>query len=224
MSELVRLLQGASAEVDWPPAPQLAVPALEPRPRRRALVVVVLAALLALAVAFAVPSARSAILRALGLEGVSVVQVGVLPPAQERPLSAGLGARVTRARAEILLGGPVRLPSLDAPAELHLRSGVVSTVLELGEPVLLSELRTGGGAVILRKLVGESTGVEPVRVGRDEGLWISGEEHVYLAPSAPTRLAGNVLLWESDGFVYRLEGKNLSESDALRLAAEITGT
>ena len=72
--------------------------------------------------------------------------------------------------------------------------------------MLLSELQTGVGSEILQKFVGESTGVAQVQVGSAPGLWISGAEHVYLAPSAPPRLAGNALLWSKDGIVYRLEG------------------
>jgi len=90
--------------------------------------------------------------------------------------------------------------------------------------VLLSELQTGGGDEILQKFAGESTGISHVRVGRAPGLWISGAEHVYLAPSVPPRLAGNVLLWVNDGIVYRLEGRSLTQADALRLAGQITGT
>ena len=63
---------------------------------RWGLVLVLAAVLVAFAVALAVPGARSAILRALHLEGVSIERVRVLPPAQERPLAAGLGALVER--------------------------------------------------------------------------------------------------------------------------------
>ena len=224
MSELERLLVETAPEIDWPATPRLVLPAAEPQRWRRAAIVVALAALLAIAVAFAVPGARSAILRAFHLEGATVVRVGVLPPAEERPLAALIGEPVSAAQAQQLLGVPVVLPPLDRRPQLYAESGVVSALLDLNEPVLLSELQTGGGDEILQKFAGESTGIAHVRVGHAPGLWISGAEHVYLAPSAPPRLAGNVLLWVNDGIVYRLEGRSLTEADALRLAGQITGT
>ena len=151
--------------------------------------------------------------------------VAVLPPAEERPLGAALGTPVTPAQAEQALAAPVALPPLAVQPQLYLQQDVVSTLLDAGGPVLLSEFRVGvGGDVILKKIVGPSTGVTPVQVGRSQGLWISGEEHVYLAPTAPPRLAGNVLLWERDGILYRLEGRDLSEETALRLASRMDGT
>lgn len=224
MSELERLLVETAPEIDWPVTPRLVLPAAEPQRWRRAAIVVALAAPLAIAVAFAVPGARSAILRAFHLEGATVVRVGVLPPAEERPLAALIGYPVSAAQAQQLLGVPVVLPPLEKRPRLYAESGVVSALLDLNEPVLLSELQTGGGDEILQKFAGESTGISHVRVGRAPGLWISGAKHVYLAPSVPSRLAGNVLLWVNDGIVYRLEGRSLTEADALRLAGQITGT
>jgi hypothetical protein len=178
-------------------------------------------AIAALAVALAVPGARSEILRAFHLEGVTIERVDQLPPAQERPLSASLGRPVSRAVAGRALGRPVALPPLAAPPRLHERRGAVSLLLALPEPVLLSELRTGGGPPIVQKLVGASTGILRVRVGGAAGFWISGAEHLYLVPAAPPRLAGNVLIWETGGIVYRIEGRALTEQDAMRLAGEL---
>ena len=88
MAELERLLAVAAREVAWPETPALALPAGARRSHRRALVLALAAAVLAaLAVAMAVPGARSAILRALHLEGVSIVRVGVLPPAQNTAIA-----------------------------------------------------------------------------------------------------------------------------------------
>jgi hypothetical protein len=224
MSELERLLGEAAPEIDWPATPRLLPPAAEPQRWRRAAEVVALAALIAIAVAFAVPGARSAILRAFHLEGATVVRVGVLPPAEERPLAVGIGAPVSPGQAQQLLGVPVMLPPLAERPQLYAESAVVSALLDLNEPVLLSELQTGAGDEILQKFAGGSTGIARVRVGHAPGLWVSGAKHVYLAPSAPPRLAGNVLLWVNDGIVFRLEGRSLTEADALRLAGQITGT
>jgi hypothetical protein len=223
MAELEHLLDAAATEVDWPPPSPPALPAR--RPRRRALVVVLAALVVAVAVALAVPRARSAILRALGLEGVSIEKVAVLPPAEERPLGAGLGSQVTPAEARQALSAPFVLPPVPSQPQLYLDQGAVSALLDAGGPVLLSEMRVGIGApVIFKKVVGPSTGVEGVRVGDSDGIWISGEEHVFVSPGAPPRLAGNVLLWERDGILYRLEGRSLTKARALDLAGELLGT
>jgi len=88
--------------------------------------------------------------------------------------------------------------------------------------VLLSELRAGG--FLLKKLASSGTNVDHVVVGNAPGLWISGARHVLVQPSAPPRLAGNVLVWESGSITYRLEGRSLRRRSALRLAAGIEGT
>ena len=225
MAELEHLLSAAAREVAWPPASEPALPAAARRPRRRALVIVVAALVVAVAVAMAVPGARSAILRALGLEGVSIQRVGVLPPAQERPLGVALGAPVSADEARQALSAPFALPPLRSQPQLYLDQGAVSALLDAGGPVLLSEMRVGaGGSIILKKVVGPSTGVSGVRVGESPGIWISGEEHVYVSPGAPLRLAGHVLLWERGGILYRLEGPKLTKKQALHLAGELHGT
>ncbi len=225
MGELERVLRSAAAEVAWPSVPEPSLPAETRRPRRWGLVLVLAAVLVAFAVALAVPGARSAILRALHLEGVSIERVRVLPPAQERPLAAGLGAPVSAEQARRALSAPAALPPLRSQPQLYLDHGAVSALLDVGGPVLLSETRIGvGGSIFFKKVVGPSTGVSGVRVGDSPGIWISGEEHVYVSPSAPPRLAGHVLLWERDGILYRLEGPALNEKQALHLAGELRGT
>ncbi|HEY4348524.1 MAG TPA: hypothetical protein VGM80_13130 [Gaiellaceae bacterium] len=221
MSELERRLAAAGREAEWPTTPAFHFSAAPVRGRRRALLGVAASALAAIAVAFAVPSARSAILHALHLEGVSIERVEVLPAAQERPLAAGLGPIVGEASAEAVLGRPVALPHGVAQPRFRLRDGVVSVFLADPGPVLLSELQNGAGAEILKKVVGGSTGVESVRVGGDPGVWISGESHLFVAPVASPRLAGNVLLWTVEGILYRLEAPGLTLEHALRLAAQI---
>jgi hypothetical protein len=223
MADLDGQLRRLSVEIEWPATPPLSL-RLEPRRRQRGrpLVLVLAAIVIAVIIAFSVPAARSAILRFFHLGSVTVEQVAVLPPAQERPLAAGLGPLVDAAAAKAALGAPMRLPPLPGPPELHLRAGVVSTLLATPQPVLLSEFRSA--SFILKKVASLSTNVVPLTVGGAPGLWISGQQHVVLLPTASPRLAGNVLLWQSQGTVYRLEGRNLTKQLALRLAAEINGT
>jgi RNA polymerase sigma factor (sigma-70 family) len=173
---------------------------------RRAAVLLVIA----LAVAFAVPQSRGAILRFFDLGGVVVERVDVLPPAQERALSAGLGPVVSRAKAAQALGAEPIAP--DVP--LHLQGSVVSFLVS--GPVLVSELRSEGG-FLLKKVAGGSTDVEPV----PHGLWLSGAPHLYLFPGEPARLAGNVLLVERGGLLLRLEAPGLTKSEAFRILTRI---
>src|SRR5215475_1781694 len=129
MAELERLLAAAAAEVDWPRVSEPALPAGARRSRHKGLVLALAALLVALGVAMAVPGARSAILHALHLEGVSIVRVDVLPPAQERPLGVGLGEPVSAEQARQALSAPFALPPLRSQPQLYLDQGAVSALL-----------------------------------------------------------------------------------------------
>lgn len=172
----------------------------------------------ALAAALAVPQSRGAILRFLHLGGVTIELVDRLPPAQERPLAAGLGPTLSEETARTRLGGSLLLPPLSPLPPLHGSDGVVSLLfLDRGSPVLLSELYASGG-YLLKKIVAGGTRVVPVRVGSDDGFWLSGKPHLFLAPEAPPRLAGNVLLWQHGDVTLRLEGRDLTLRRAQELA------
>lgn len=226
MSELEHDLRGIATEVDWPPTPPLALRSEPRRTRRRLwtrpLAVAVAAVVVAAAVALSVPAARSAILRVFHLGGVTVERVRVLPQTRERALTAALGPRVGAGAARDALSAPVRLPKLESPPTFHLRLGVVSVLLARPEPVLLSEFRSDG--YLLKKIAATATAVAPLTVGKSPGLWLAGGRHVLVLPAAPPRLAGNVLIWQSDSITYRLEGPRLTKAAALDLAAEIEGT
>ena len=226
MSELESQLRQLAAEVEWPQTPPLEL-ALESRSRAtrarvRPLWVVVVAALVALAVAFSVPAARSAILRVLHLGGVTVVRVDVLPPVQEQQLAADLGPAVDSQHAAAALGVPLRLPPLRGSAKLHLRDGVVSVLLATPQPLLLSEFRSD--VFLLKKLASSGTNVVSLDVGTAPGLWLGGAQHIVVFPATPPRLAGNVLIWQQGMVVYRLEGRRLTRRAALELAGKIMGT
>lgn len=220
MNDLERELTALAAELHWPETPTLEV-RLEPRPHRprRLVAAVAVAVLIGLAVALAVPSARSALLRVLHLGGVSVERVDTLPPTSRRPLDARLGPQVTRRQAAAALGlSATALPG----GELHLEGGVVSVVLP--GPLLLSELRTGPVPVLQKQLAGEATHATWSALNGEPALWITGARHLVRFPAAPARLAGNVLVWQSGPITYRLEGAHLARAHALALAHRITGT
>jgi hypothetical protein len=228
MADFERSLRSLASQIEWPETPALAA-RLELAPRRRparrwALIAVVAAtaAVLAFLVALAVPDARSSILHFFHLGGATIERVSTLPTAEERPLGAGLGGPVTAAKAATVLGAPFRLPATRGTPVLREVDGAVSTLLATPAPLLLTET---AGTGLLKKLASIATSVQSVRIAPGvEGIWLSGAQHVYVGPSAPPRLAGNVLLWERDGITYRLEGRALAKERALELARQIDGT
>jgi hypothetical protein len=223
---------------------QLAPPA--PR-RRRVWPVLLAAAILLAAVLVAVPSVRTAVARWFGIGGVDI-ELGTTPttnaplPSLPPPGAAipGLGAPVTieeaqdrtRLTAPALpsLGEPDAIYATDAPAGGQImevwrpRDGLpASPVGDVG--ALLSVFRGETGVPIYRKMVDPSaTEVQEVRVGDDDGIFLSNGMHVVAFVDRndqwvqeTARLAGNTLLW-TDGFLtYRLESA-LDRESAIALA------
>src|SRR4051794_77916 len=118
MPDLETRLRALAADVAWPETPGLAEALVLDRPRRRAsrraLVIALAVVAVALAAAFAVPDARTSILRFFHLRGVTVERVDRLPEA--RPLGdLHLGAPVSLAEARLRLGQPILLPGGDPP-------------------------------------------------------------------------------------------------------------
>jgi hypothetical protein len=235
VSELERRLVALGGELDLPAERDLApavVARLEERARRpfpwRA--VALAAALLAVAIgaAFAVPQARTTILRWFHLRGVTVERVETLPRAVERTQAGGLGQGYSLSEAERLVGFDLALPRFahgERPNRVFVLDASLATVVVRahGRPALLSEFRPSDFDFI-KKATTSETRVEPVRVGNDPGLWVAGGTHVLVYPGARTQPAtlihGNVLLWVHGDLTLRLEGK-LTKSEALRLARTI---
>src|SRR5690242_14451603 len=153
MGDVERLLSSLPSAVDWPQTPPLTL-RFEPERRRRRMPYIVALAALATAVAatFAVPGARSAILRFFHLGGVTIERVQSTPRAEDRPFTQQLGPIVSRRTAEEALGGPFRVPRGAEPTRLYLSGTVVSTVLDTPGEVLLTEFRAGIGSYILKKV------------------------------------------------------------------------
>jgi hypothetical protein len=223
MTELERAL--LALDVEFPPEPNL-LPAvrarMEKRRWQRPLVFAIAVAVVAFGIAMAVPDARSAILRFFHIGSVSIERVETLPPAQQRPLTAGLGAPMSRAAAESEAGFSVRLPDGVHPSQYYVRPGLIATMLRVdGKPVLLVEFQ-GEQVSLTKKFAASETSVQPAQIG-EFGLWLTGGRHVmrWDDKALETRLAGNVLLWLQDERTYRLEGE-LSKERMLELAHEIT--
>jgi hypothetical protein len=219
-------LRALAALVDFPAERDLA-PAvrarLAPRPRRRRALVLVLAAfVLALGIAFAVPPARSAILRFFHLQGVTIEYVDRLPEVKNTgpldlgkqiPLSAAGRTAGFRPLTSALLGDPDRV-TWDGN-QLWFVYGHVR--------VLVSQFRAAGINRFIKKVLEPGTTVDPVIVNGGQGYFLSGALHfLYVAPSSlvreeRVRLARNVLLWEQGPLTLRLEG-DLTLQQAMRIA------
>src|ERR687886_740221 len=120
MAELEQALVALGRELDVPAAPDLRGAVGQRierrRARRRWLALAAGLAVVAVGIAFAVPQARSAILRFFHIGAATVERVETLPPATRRPLVSGLGPARTRAAAERVAGFKIVLPSFEQGA------------------------------------------------------------------------------------------------------------
>jgi hypothetical protein len=214
-----------SLSIEWPETPALR-PELSPRGRvPRPLLVALSAVVLALAVAFAVPPARSAILRFFHIGSVTIERVETLPDATARSLEAGLGPERSLDEAARVAGfAPVLPPGIDV-RRAYARRGVIAIPLRGGR--LLTELSGSANFMLSKKFAAGATHIEPVQVNGHDGLWLEGGPHVlvYLdengEPVGKTlRLAGNTLVWQIGTRTFRLEGP-LTKQQALALAESI---
>jgi hypothetical protein len=241
VNELELRLAELSQAVDYPATPDLA-PRVRARieggerPRRfalprgvaprTALAAVLGALVVALGLTMAVsPSARSAILRWLGIEGVQITRVQTLPPTRAGA-ELSLGLRVPEATARRRTSFRIALPdALGDPDEWHFErsipGGAVSLVYNAGPgrpaagpsgvSILLTEFRGQTGPFI-RKMLGPGTRIRNVRVREEAGYLITGTLHAIVFQDARgqvredrPRLAGNTVLFDRDGVTYRLE-------------------
>ena len=235
MTALEIRLRALGHELELPPEPdlakgvlvQLSLSGTRPFPWRRAAVLAFAVLTIAVAAAFAVPQARTAILRFFHLGGATVIRVETLPPARERSLAHGLGKPLTRAQAERVLGFRLALPPVhgNQPARVYVLGNSIGSVIlrRHGRPVLLSEFNSFG-TQSLKKLASAATIVEPATVNGRPGLWIQGAPHTltyfdrrFGFQERPVLIRGNVLLWLRGPLTLRLEG-DLSRAEAIELA------
>lgn len=164
--------------------------------------------------------------------------------ADSRSARAALGAETTlpeaQARLLFMVGVP-DLPDYRTPDAIYLGQPPVSgrvTLVYTARPglpaiagtdigLLVQEFRGGLGGGLFQKGVPASSHIEPVTINGVPGYWIEGGLRAFAYQDASgavqfeqTRIAGNTLLWEQNGIVYRLESL-LPKDDALRIAARI---
>ena len=240
MTDVELQLRELSGSVAYPPTPDLAravrLRLAERRPwwrvltRRQALAAGLAVVAASAAAALAVPSARTAILRFLRIGSATVERVETLPPAEERPLTSGLGRPVAPEIAARLGGFRMLVPDdLERPDRIYVRDGLQSALLDVRGtgPVLLSEVRGVHQFDFVKKVIEPATRVEETRVNGRFAIWIEGASHVVMfqgrsgrVHDLTTRLAGNVLIWTRGDLTLRLEGE-LTMERALELAASV---
>ena len=212
MSELERELRALAVGVEFPPTPDLAPrvrDAIEKPPRRlwsRRLAVAVAVAAVAIGAAFAVPQARTAILRFFGIGAVRIAYVDRLPEVRRAPLD--LGRRIDADEAPFPL---LQSKLLGRPDAIY-REGSAVTLL-FGTParvrLLVTEIEASGfNSEVGKKLLARGTHVRfvPVRGAPGPGVWIEGKPHIVRFPGGPVRLAADTLIFERDGLTVRIEG------------------
>ena len=228
MAELERDLRETGRHLTWPSEPDL-VPAVRARlgeaprlPARRRVLVLALAALVvAVAAAFAVPPARTAILRFFHIGGETIERVETLPNAPHRSPVAGLAGPMSLEAAIDRAGFRPILPRRHGG--IYAEDGILATYIR--PRTVLTEARSDLG--LLKKVASPQTRIEPVRVNDHDGLWIEGAPHVVMYFDAQgrgqeknVRIAGNVLVWAYGSVTLRIEGP-LTRAQALGLAASI---
>ena len=215
-------------------------PVLFPAARRRVLLPSALAAaLLALSVLGLWAPARQAVADLFGLRGV-------LFSRQPSPVTPGEGIHLGRAvpldDARRRVDFPVRLPSrFAAPDGVYVDDAAPETVVSLvyrpgpalpevrstGVGLLVSQFRGRVDGTVMTKFLGPSSPVETLSVGGQRGFWLPEPAHVVLyvdrqgeVRQDTARLTANVLLWEADGVITRLESR-LSRDEMLAIAASL---
>lgn len=213
MTELERELRVLAAAIDFPETPDIAsnVRRHLPNQRRAAwrwrIALAVAIAVLAVGAGFAVPQARSAILRFFGVGTVQIEFVDRLPEVRPaRPLE--LGAAIDPADAPFLL---LRSKLLGDPDGVFRRGDMITLLYGTPERVRILVTEIAGSDFtpeIGKKLATTGTYVEfvPIRGSVGPGVWIEGRPHVVRLPGGPVRLAANTLIWKRGQLTLRLEG------------------
>lgn len=166
-----------------------------------------------------------------------------LPTPTVPPLRAQIGTPTMLTAVQAQSPFPIRVPStpeLAAPDEVYtdpITGGRVSLLYAArpGLPaipgtdvgLLVQEFRGGISSGIFQKGVPATSRVESVAVDGVQGYWIEGGLRALAYTDASgngryeeTRYAGNTLIWEKDGIIYRLEA-NLPKDAAVRIAASL---
>lgn len=249
---LGRSLATAGRDLDWPPAPDLTArvsatlldqqthPSLaRPRlslPRRRRTVLLLVAGLVLLA------AAAVAAKVVIDLGALTIDTIPGRPTALPTAVASGptFGHRTTLDAAERDTGFPAQVPAalgdpdavwVDAADDgsrivlAWIASGALPPVDALPWGAVLYGFR-GEMEVAAKSVFLDGNTLEDATVDGHDAIWVSGPHELDLVTSEGTYarylVTGNVLVWESDGIVLRLE-TSLSLPAAVRIAQSISG-
>jgi hypothetical protein len=231
-----------AAELPYPPTPDVAgavrarLQVALPRPwrLRRWAVAALIALLLALLVAIAVPPVRAALLRVLRIGAMQInlvddPQQASLPDAAapRQPMSIldlGEEMNLAEAAAVVTLADPPFPPTLGEPDAIYgqnllYREPVISFLWRArGERPQILLTHIGLPQFALKWAAGEQVTETDVR-GRP-AIWIAGPHRLDLASGAAdhvTAIPTNVLIWDDGRITYRLEA-DLKLEEALQIA------
>ncbi len=168
----------------------------------------------------------------------------IAPTATPITLRGALGVQTTlggaQSRVPFVITAPT-LPELGAPNDVYVQEpplgGRVSllytaradlpAIAGTDVGLLVQEFRGGIQAGIFQKGVPPGSSVEPVTVNGGQGYWITGGMRAFAYTDAngvfhyeEVRGAGNTLIWEQSGIVYRLESA-LPKDAAIQIAASL---
>jgi hypothetical protein len=213
MPELERELRAVGAAIAFPPTPDLAsavrqrVEAQRRRPWTRPLAIAVAVAAVAVGAAFAVPQARTAILRFFGIGAVRIEFVDRLPEVRPGPLELGEKIEPDAPPFDLL-----RSKLLGKPDAVYQDGNAVTLLYGSRSRVrlLVTEIDGSGfESSIGKKLLDAGTRVRFVELREAPGpaVWIEGKPHIIEFPGGPVRLAKNTLIWQHGQLTLRVEGK-----------------
>jgi hypothetical protein len=230
MSDLTvrELLVQTAEQVHWPDTvdlvPRLALssPSVSRSRQRRWVPVLATVLLLLFSLVVLSPQARQAVADLLGAGGI---EIEFEPdPAEPVAEDLGLGTLVSPTEAAAAVRFELSVPgSLGDPDEIYVSDlDRVDMVWKGGEALpaaagteiglLYTQFEDSGEGGGLVKSLGEDSSVTEVAVQGSPGLWIADAPHIVFWEDAEgnrvestTRLAGNVLMWESDGVTHRIE-------------------
>ena len=238
------LLSDLADHIEWPEPsaltleliPRLAKPGPSTQRRRRWVPATAALAVLVALLLVVSPQAREAVADLLGVAGIEIE----FRPQLEEPVGAGLGLgrEVSLEDAVASVDFPVSIPDqLGEPDGVYLFQGGINMVWRGGENLpaagdsdvglLYSQFRFDGVGDRQVKSLGPESTVIPTEVAGWSGFWIEGDPHVISIEDASgrraeetMRLAGNVLMWETDEVTHRFE-TTLGLDEALGIAESI---
>jgi hypothetical protein len=215
-------------------------------PWRRALLLALTALLALAAIAGAV---------GLGLPGLRLIlgEPPATPPPSVEPSrtpppgplgsALSLGNLVQLDEVETLTGLPPRLPSDPAvgpPDAVYVdrfrnnqvafvwaESDALPTTSEPGIGLILMRFDGHPDNGLFEKILGQGVSAQPVRVGGEDGFWISGDPHFFFYRTTDgtiiedgRRWVGDALIWSDGTTTFRLE-TSLGRDAAIRLAESL---